>query len=511
MHQKAIADIYHQETKYTEQKMSQYTRPLNWETQPLPYKQYHSEKKIDLVSYLPFQNNPFTGKPLLLPKETEATTRQEIARLLYFTNGVTGIVQYNTGQSLYLRAAPTAGGLYPTETYIAIRNDPSFEDGVYNFHVNGHSVVPIWEGNFWKEFEKYCLYHEAIAQSNLLMIMTAIYQRSAWRYQERAYRRILLDTGHIIGNAFAYAQEEGWNPYLIGGFFDAEINRLLFLDESQEGVLAIVAFPKASATHVEAIHETSAYPSSSKISQGHDPSLQLTLHYVSSILADDPLSPPEQPLSTNPAMYSDQGLGSHHTVKEVIALHPNPISWEMGIGRTILKRRSTRTYTGGPFSMGETSAILEYAYRPITTRPSSFFVPHLLETYVIIQKMVDLKEGIFHYDPTKHHLEKLCVGDFREQTWHFCLSQELARDAAVVVIHIAHLKTALEQYGDRVYRYLHMDAGHIGQRINLAAIHLGLGVSGIGGFYDDEVNETLGLSLDWIIVYITTLGKPAHP
>ena len=100
------------------------------------------------------------------------------------------------------------------------------------------------------------------------------------------------------------------------------------------------------------------------------------------------------------------------------------------------------------------------------------------------------------------------TGVFESQTYHFCLGQELARDAAALVIHTAHLQTALEQYGDRAYRYLHLDAGHIGQRINLAAIQMGLGVSGIAGFYDDEVNTLLGLSLDTIIVYITTLGRP---
>ena len=54
-----------------------------------------------------------------------------------------------------------------------------------------------------------------------------------------------------------------------------------------------------------------------------------------------------------------------------------------------------------------------------------------------------------------------------------------------------------------------MDAGHLGQRINLAAINLKLGVSGIGGFFDDNVNEILGIPEDEAVVYITTLGVPA--
>ncbi|MFM6812957.1 MAG: nitroreductase family protein, partial [Dolichospermum sp.] len=49
---------------------------------------------------------------------------------------------------------------------------------------------------------------------------------------------------------------------------------------------------------------------------------------------------------------------------------------------------------------------------------------------------------------------------------------------------------------------------HLGQRLNLAAIRLNLGVSGIGGFFDDQVNDVLGIPADEAVLYITTLGKP---
>jgi SagB-type dehydrogenase family enzyme len=88
------------------------------------------------------------------------------------------------------------------------------------------------------------------------------------------------------------------------------------------------------------------------------------------------------------------------------------------------------------------------------------------------------------------------------------LGQDLGRDAAAVLFHTADLKSAIAQYGDRVYRYLHMDAGHLGQRLNLAATNLSLGVSGIGGFFDDQVNEILGIPADEAVIYVTTLGRP---
>lgn len=507
MEKRALAEIYHQETKYYEAQIAKHQRQLNWAAQPSPYKEYHTEKKRDLIPYLPFQNNPFTGEPLVPAKEDGGYPFGigEISRLLYFTNGVTGILQYPNGQSLMLRSAPTAGGLYPTEIYLAVRDVSVVENGIYNFQVKDHSLVPVWEGNFWEEFERYCIRHEAISRSNLLVVMTAVYQRSAWRYQERAYRRILLDTGHVLGNLTAYAPEEGFTPYPIGGFFDSPLNRLLFLDESSEGVLAVVALPQTHKIDPQKIQSAPVLGSHSGGTKGDDDpeALQMKLHRVSSISPQDKA---EIPKATRSPEWNRVGLPG--AVKETISMPDVPIAWEEGMGQTILLRRSTRAYTGEAFLKDELAAILGYGYLPLFQNPLPFFDPSILETYLVVQKVVGLKEGTYHYSPLSRELALLSAGDFRDQTWHFCLGQELARDASVVVVHVAHLKNALEKYGDRAYRYLHLDAGHIGERINLAAVRLGLGVSGIGGFYDDEVNALLGLSLDWIVVYITTLGRP---
>ncbi len=503
MEQIPLSEIYHEETKYHEAQMGRHQRQLDWSAQPLPYKEYHSEKKVSLIPHLPFQHNPLTGEPLppALEESGDPVGRDEIARLLYFTNGVTGILQYITGGKLFLRAAPTAGGLYPAEMYVAVRDLSTLSNGIYNFQAKDHCLAPVWEGNFWSEFESYCMRHEAIAQSHLLIIMTAVYQRSAWRYQERAYRRILLDIGHVIGNLIAYAPHEGFSPYLIGGFFDAALNRLLFLSESEEGVLAVVALPQSASINSDVIRQSSAPPSRMKFVAREEP-LQLQLHAASSIEADEKTE--DQAVSPTFDL-----LESKHRLKPSFPLSQMSDNLEEeALTQAILRRRSTRAYTGGAFSAAQLSFLLSYAYAPFFARPLPLFAPSILSTYVLLQNVDEWDAGVFYYAPQSRSLRLLTAGDFRAQSWHFCLGQELARDAAAIVVHIAHLKTALDQYGDRAYRYLHMDAGQIGQRLNLAAIHLGLGASGIGGFYDDEVNALLGLSLDHIVVYVTTLGVP---
>jgi len=505
MEQKSLSEIYHQETKYAESLMGKFQHQIEWNRQPSPYKEYCSEKKVDLLPYLPFKNNPFTGKPLQSKEDSGYPFgKLEIARLLYFTNGATGVLQYVNGQTTLLRSAPTAGGLYPTEIYLAIRNLSSFENGIYNFQVRDHSLILVWEGDFWNEFEQYCLRHEAVSVSNLLMICTAVYQRSAWRYQERAYRRILLDTGHIIGNMVAYAQEEGFTPVPIGSFYDRPLTQLLFLDEATEGPLVITALPQTSKINPRTLQNSVASPiPANGETNEKGQTLQLKLHYSSFMVPEQDVPPVPSPISLHPIF-----VQSKYPVRESLVLPSVAMDWEHGTGQTILTRRSTRAYTGEALPREDLAAILEYGYAPLHTSPLPLLDADSLETYLVIQNVTGLRAGVYHYQPIPHELHLLLEGDFIQKTWHFCLGQELARDAAALLIHTAHLKEALGKHGNRAYRYLHLDAGHLGERVNLAAIRLGLGVSGIGGFYDDEVNALLGLTLEQIVVYITTLGQP---
>lgn len=509
MKQPTIAEIYHQSTKYLASDMAAAQTALNWDSQPASCKAYHSENKVELSPYLPLLNNPFTQEKI------EASTTDEgfpvslgaISRLLYFTNGVTGILQYPSGQSQSLRAAPTAGGLYPTEIYVATRGLSALHDGIYNFQVKDHSLVPVWEGNFWSEFKDYCLGHESISHANFIIILTAVFERSAWRYRERAYRRILLDTGHVIGNLFAYADQEGLKPFPIERFIDRSLNRLLFLDSSEEGVLFMAAVPqKANSEFCHRYALTLCDPENQPAGwtgeEAGNQHLLLKLHRASSINAEETFKPAYRDRLPQSEFVSKSSKENPLT-SEWIDLVGDPIDWGTNIGATILLRRSTRNFTGNAVSKEALASVMTYA-----TDAQRLIDPSLLETYLIIQQVKGLPPGVYRYYPEKKSICLIYAGDFRSQCWHFCLGQHLARDAAALVIHAASLKEAMQRHGNRAYRYLHLDAGYIGQGINLAAIRLGLGVSGIGGFYDDEVNHLLGLSLEKIIVYITTLGEP---
>ena len=146
-------------------------------------------------------------------------------------------------------------------------------------------------------------------------------------------------------------------------------------------------------------------------------------------------------------------------------------------------------------------------WNKILTPRRTTLILNLIETFIAVSGVDGLEEGCYYYAPKAQELRQIRFKNFRQELHRLCLGQNLGRDAAVVLFHTADLNRATLQYGDRVYRYLHMDAGHLGQRLNLAAIRLGLGVSGIAGFFDDEVNEVLGIPIDEAVLYITDTGE----
>ena len=83
-----------------------------------------------------------------------------------------------------------------------------------------------------------CLAHPARENASLAQIATAVVGRSSWRYGDRAYRRCLLDTGHVLGNFDLMAPRHGFWTAAIGGFCDEKINELLAVPKEREGALA---------------------------------------------------------------------------------------------------------------------------------------------------------------------------------------------------------------------------------------------------------------------------------
>ncbi|NET42767.1 SagB/ThcOx family dehydrogenase [Okeania sp. SIO2B3] len=500
----SIAQHYHERTKYDPETIGSKNRQLDWEKQPVPFKKYKVGTTIDLKPYLQEQIN----------QEKDLGEGERLSNLFLCSYGLTGKVATMMGNH-YLRAAPSAGGLYPAEVYLISRGTPLLPAGLYNYQAKTHSLLRFWDNRIWPELQDACFWHPALESTKLAIAITTIFYRSAWRYEDRAYRRIFLDTGHLLGNIELASAFTNYRPHLIGGFTDEAVNQILYLDTQEEQAIAIVALADLLDIEQNLSQWESALPSGTQTNYPPIPDGELLkhLHQAAHINSNSPKVPTWKTRET--PEYSEDKYNFPFCTK-VSTVTPS-ISWGKDLGalrKTILKRRSTREYTGEPIALKELLAVLDFTYQPDhyinqgLDRNPDYFDLSLIETFIAVSGVDGLEEGCYYYAPVAQELRQIRFKNFRQELHFLCLGQELGRDAAVVLFHTADLKKAVAKYGDRVYRYLHADAGHLGQRLNLAAIYLDLGVSGIGGFFDDRVNEVLGIPLDEAVLYISTLGQP---
>lgn len=200
---------------------------------------------------------------------------------------------------------------------------------------------------------------------------------------------------------------------------------------------------------------------------------------------------------------------------EVVSL-PEPVRtggryiWDI-----LSSRRSVRDYTSEALSMNELSQLLwsvqgitAYAGRyALRTAPSAGAL-YPIETYVLINRVAGIEAGLYHYDVRYHRLEVIKKGDLGADIARAALGQDMLRTAALVFIWTAVFARSVWKYRERAYRYIYMDAGHIGQNAYLSAEALGLGCCTVGAFLDDQVNSVIGVDgKDESAIYLCAIGK----
>ena len=98
--------------------------------------------------------------------------------------------------------------------------------------------------------------------------------------------------------------------------------------------------------------------------------------------------------------------------------------------------------------------------------------------------------------------------ELAEKVTQSAMNQVFIHDSAVTFIWTTALYRMKWRYGERSYRYIHLDAGHVGQNLYLADKAVDAGVCAIGAFDDDALNSLLGLDgHEHFVVYLATVGK----
>jgi SagB-type dehydrogenase family enzyme len=235
-----IGERFQQESKYDPDRMGGYT--LDWSKQPEPYKNY--ETPLAIIS-LP--EPELTGDPHLWRLLHGRRSRREfdagrplaverLSALLWATQGVTA----RYGDVLF-RTAPSAGGLYPIETYLFVRTVEGLEPGIYHFRPQTFDLEFLKRGDLGRAVAEAALDQRMVMAAQVTFIWTAIVERSRWKYRQRAYRYIYLDAGHIGENLYLAAGALGLGVCAIGAFFDNKANGIIGVDGIGETVIYLAA------------------------------------------------------------------------------------------------------------------------------------------------------------------------------------------------------------------------------------------------------------------------------
>ncbi len=184
-------------------------------------------------------------------------TLLELSRLLWSSGGLTASFISPQGQDFY-RAAPTAGALYPVETYLVVNKVEGLEPGLYHYRVAGadmlerpiaegsHSLEQLRTGDLRAEITAAALEQSLCGKAGVVFVWTAVFARSEWKYRERSYRYFYLDAGHMAAQLSLAAVSQGLGTCQLGAFYDEELNALLGIDGKTEGALYLTAVGRPS-------------------------------------------------------------------------------------------------------------------------------------------------------------------------------------------------------------------------------------------------------------------------
>ena len=231
-------DRFQQETKYEPGKMSSHR--LDWSAKPELYKEYPQAEKIELPAFEPSQpmslDNTLRKRKSIRDYQDRPISVGQLAYLLWASTGVQRIED-----SYEFRTAPSAGALYPIETYVVVNNVKSLEPGVYHYAIRSHQLELLQQRDLRLQTAAAALGQTMCANAAAVLIWTAVFERCKWKYGQRAYRYIYLDAGHIAENLALAAVSLNLGTCEIGALYDDHVNAIIGIDGIKESTICMAA------------------------------------------------------------------------------------------------------------------------------------------------------------------------------------------------------------------------------------------------------------------------------
>jgi len=238
-----IGDTFQRETKYQRGKLP--GGGLDWSTKPQTYKRYTGAPVVALPPPA-FDRSCSVWDAMRMRRSVrefrdEPISLGELSHLVWASQGITERIQ-----AFGLRTAPSAGALYPIETYLVVHAISEIDSGLYHYAVETHQLEQLGRGDFRLKVARAALDQELAYLANVVFVWTAIFERSIWKYKQRAYRYIYLDAGHSAQNVALAAVALGLGSCQIAALYDDEANGLLEIDGITESTIYMTAVGRAA-------------------------------------------------------------------------------------------------------------------------------------------------------------------------------------------------------------------------------------------------------------------------
>jgi len=521
-----IALQYHEATKHYFNRFARSRGYLDWATQPDPFRRYQGAPCVDLrrdavapdVEY----DALFTRLAPAAPLDAHS-----IADWLRCAMGLSAWKQYRASRWA-LRVNPSSGNLHPTEAYLV------HGEGVFHYAPREHALEhrTNLDPDAWRRFSG--------GRDGVLVALTSIHWREAWKYGERAFRYCQHDTGHAIGALAMSAARLSWTMALLPQWSDAQLASLLGIDRDGDFSGAEREEPECVAIITQGdtgpwlAQAPDVLVDAARAAAWRGRANQLSSDHVEWSIIDDVSRATTYP--GTPSTPNSQLSISKPTVSGLQS-KTRPTTEAEGATRArqiIIQRRSAVAFDArSTLSKDRFLRMLARVQPRSAPWDAIDWSPHV-HLALFVHRVEGLPAGAYAYlrDPSVRDewraamrpeflwepvnnpndpdaLFLLVPTDVSWAANRISCDQDIAGDGFFSLGMIARLRPSLVERGEWFYRRLFWECGLIGQVLYLEAEAAGARATGIGCFYDDAVHDTLGLSGDtWQSLYHFSMGMP---
>jgi len=183
----------------------------------LPEPKYDSDTSVEQA---------LLGRRSVREYKDEPLTLTEVSQLLWAAQGIT---EPRRG----FRTAPSAGALYPLEVYVLIGNVEGAAKGVYKYRPPEHEIVKVKDGDVRDELTAAALGQTWVGDGSVVIVFSAVYERTTQKYGDRGIRYVHLEAGHAAQNAYLQAVSLNLGTGVVGASKDDEVRGVLNMSDEE--------------------------------------------------------------------------------------------------------------------------------------------------------------------------------------------------------------------------------------------------------------------------------------